>query len=64
MRTSIGLRLTVLVVGLLGASCMTKGQTSTLVITSVVGLTYTAPVAPATVGLTENMVRAGVNYKF
>jgi hypothetical protein len=50
MRTSIGLRLAALAVGLLGASCMTKGQTSSLVITAVVGETYTAPVAPATVG--------------
>jgi hypothetical protein len=46
----MGLRLTALAVGLLGASCMTKGQTSSLVITAVLGQTYAAPVAPATVG--------------
>ena len=43
MRTSIGPRVAALVVGILaGASCMTQGQRSSIVITAVTGLTYTA----------------------
>jgi hypothetical protein len=42
MRTSIDLPAAALVVGLLGASCMTQGQRSSIVITAVTGLDYTA----------------------
>jgi hypothetical protein len=49
MRTSIGLPAAALVVGLLGASCMTQGQRSSIVITAVATPTFTpaAGTAPA-----------------
>jgi hypothetical protein len=49
MRTSIGLRAAVLVVGILGASCTTQGQRSAIVISAVTGLDYTpaTPTKPA-----------------
>jgi hypothetical protein len=51
MRTSIGLRAAALLVGIFGgASCMTQGQRSSIVITAVTGLDYTpaAGTKPAT----------------